>query len=77
MGDAKKIVVDGYPVEKLPEDLRVRLGATGVVRLTIEEPLVAGTKLRLVDLYGCGAGFYQSHGHEPAQFVSTLRDEWS
>lgn len=76
MGATKKIVVEGYPVENLPEDLRQRLGTTGVVTVTIEAARDSRSHRQLADLYGCGAGFYASHGHDPAAFVSGLRDEW-
>ena len=73
MPESAKIVIDHYPADKLPEDIR-RLVDTKNVRLTIEaEDLPEDRSLR--SFIGAGKGVYAS----PEQAVATIRhvrDEW-
>jgi hypothetical protein len=78
MGEMKTIVIEGYPVEKLPEDVRRQLDASLPVKLTVEQAAVSATtrQLSLTDLYGAHKGLYASQGLDPVDFVRSLRDEW-
>ncbi len=77
MGELKKIVVEGYPVERLPQELRDRLESQAPVRITIEQQS-AGTKepRPLHEMFGFAKGLYASQGLEPTDFIRQLRDEW-
>ncbi len=55
-----KIVVEHYPVSRLPADLREGLEASGTVRVTVEESELAGSPLR---------------GPSREEFLAQLRDE--
>ena len=75
-----KIVVEHYPVERLPEDLREGFGRGDSVRVTVEaDPPVAMTaaevvatmKRRLADRDNAGV----TVGEAVAR-IRALRDEW-
>lgn len=75
-----KIVVEHYPVEKLPEDLRVGLAPAGSVRVTVESDppvpmtaaeVVATMKRRLADRDNAGVTV-----EEAVARIRALRDEW-
>ncbi len=74
MGSTIKIVIEGYPVEKLPEELRARLVVGQPVRITLEQDEEQPKPLS--ELYGCHAGLYAAQGVDPADFIRQLRDEW-
>ena len=76
MTELKKVVVDGYPVENLPAELRARLDEHALVRITLEQG-AAGVEARpLHEMYGFAKGLYASHGQDPTEFIRQLRDEW-
>ena len=77
MTEVKKIVIEHYPVERLPDELRARLEAQSTVRLTIEPETEMPAEPRpLSELYGCAKGLYASQGLDPVEFIRQLRDEW-
>jgi hypothetical protein len=68
-----KIVLERYPVEKLPEDLRARLGGLHSVTLTLEEEKpVPFTRQDLLALKGKPAG----SSVNTFEGIRALRDEW-
>jgi hypothetical protein len=75
MGEMKKIVMDDYPVEKLPEEMRRGLESGQVVRVTIEtvEREAAATPESLISFFGAGKGCYSEE--EAVGFIRRLRDE--
>jgi hypothetical protein len=75
MGEYKKIVVDHYPVDQLPSDLRAGLEAGKSVRVTVEVPeTVSEPKRPLSYYFGKGTGAYA--GCDPVDEIRKLRDEW-
>ena len=77
MGDANKIVVPHYPVEKLPEDLRQGIAGGRMVRVTVEAEAPQSPEPRpLHEMYGFAAGHYASHGMDPVDAIRQMRDEW-
>jgi hypothetical protein len=72
MGKEIKIVVEHYPVERLPEELRRGLTTGETVRVTIE-PEVAKAAQDLLSLFGAGAGVYSEA--EAVSDIRALRDE--
>jgi hypothetical protein len=75
MGEMKTIVTDGYPVEKLPEELRRGLEGGQVVRVTVETMAGDSTATRrpLTSFFGSGKGCYTEQ--EAVDFIRRLRDE--
>ncbi|WP_371347330.1 hypothetical protein [Ancylobacter sp. IITR112] len=69
-------IVDNYPVERLPADLREGLERTGRVRLIIEAvspPDASDERLKeLLEL----AGRVSPIGDDPVARIRKLRDEW-
>lgn len=74
MSERRKIVVENYPVERLPEDLRQRIGSGGPVRVTLEES-PAVQRLPLSSYIGKGTGSYRSP-EDAVAAINALRDEW-
>lgn len=72
MGETKKIVVEHYPVDKLPEELRRGLASGDMVRVTME---AAGqpARLPLSSYYGTAAGCYTET--DAVDYIRKLRDE--
>ena len=74
-----KIVKEHYPVENLPEDLRVGLAQVGHVTLVIEaEPPAEGSpegryQALLADM---ATWVLDDDGEDSVQRVRALRDEW-
>lgn len=75
MGGTKRIVTDGFPVEKLPEELRRGLESGQVVRVTVETLAShsATTPTPLTSFFGSGKGCYSEE--EAVGFIRRLRDE--
>ena len=78
MGETIKIVVEGFPVELLPKELRERLTSDVAARITIEQAQDQGKKQPrpLHQMRGFAQGLYASQGIDPVDFVRQLRDEW-
>jgi hypothetical protein len=77
MGEGKKIVVDGFPVEKLPDELRRGIESGEVVRVTVESCVAEFSTTRpLSEFFGCAKDLYASQGVDPADYIRKLRDEW-
>jgi len=81
MGDQKTIVVEHYPVERLPDDIRERIarsiGDGPFVKLHIEVdalPADAGSTRPFDHYFGKGDGTYS--GLDPIDDIRKLRDEW-
>ena len=81
MGETKKVVVEHYPVESLPLELRCGIESGQMVRVTVEsktsgsgdgEPTVARRSLR--SFLGSAPGLYESP-QEAVDFIRALRDE--
>jgi hypothetical protein len=75
-----KIVVEHYPVERLPEDLRAGLHAAVSVKITVEaeddggmavDDVVAAARRRLAARDGGGVSM-----EEAVARIRSLRDEW-
>lgn len=76
MGEIGKIVVEHYPVEKLPEDLRRGLEAGQVVRVTVEAEAASDPAPRpLHELRGSAKGLFKTP-EDAVAFIRALRDEW-
>ncbi len=77
MGEGKKIVVEHYPAERLPEDLRRALGSTaGQVRITVESETRgngSSEAVTLAGMIGTGRGVYAEG--EVVDAIRALRDE--
>lgn len=75
MGEVRKIVVEHYPVERLPDDLRIAAGDAERVRITVErEDARMGDAARAIGaLQGAGKGCYTED--EAVEFIRSLRDE--
>ncbi len=77
MGEATKRIVEHFPVDKLPEELRQGIESGRSVRVTVEPDDVAAPEPRpLHEMYGFAAGLYASQGLDPVAFIRQLRDEW-
>ncbi len=78
MGEIAKHVIEHFPVDKLPPELRQGLESGKYVRITVEEassPMVESAPRRLTDLIGAGKGVYGSP-EEALAGIRALRDEW-
>jgi hypothetical protein len=75
MGETKKIVTDGFPVERLPEELRRGLESGQLVRVTVETMLgdTVAARAPLTSFFGSGKGCYSET--EAVDFIRRLRDE--
>lgn len=74
MGETKKIVVEHYPVERLPEELRRGLDSGKMVRVAVEGEAQSQLPRRsLRSFYGSGKGCYTEE--EAVNFIRGLRDE--
>lgn len=77
MGETTKIIVEHFPVDKLPEELRQGIESGRKVRVTVEPDDVQAPAPRpLHEMYGFAAGLYASQGIDPVDFIRQLRDEW-
>ena len=69
-------IVENYPVEKLPPDLREGLGQGEKVRVIIEEiPSLDTSEERLQELLDM-ARRASPIGDDPVKRIRKLRDEW-
>jgi hypothetical protein len=64
------IVVEHFPVEKLPEELRGPFAPDARVTVTIAQEPPTATRRRLQDFIGAGKGAYRS----PEHVLQELRD---
>lgn len=79
MGETKKIVVESFPVERLPDELRRGIENGQIVRVTIEAEdttrvLPHTGRRTLRSFVGSAPGLYPNPG-EATQFIRSLRDE--
>lgn len=74
MGETRKIIIDSYPAEKLPEDLRRQISAK-TVRITMETEETAVPRKPLSSYVGAGKGLYATP-EEALKAIRSLRDEW-
>ena len=74
MGETRKIIIDSYPAEKLPEDLRRQISAK-TVRITMETEETPVPRKPLSSYVGAGKGLYATP-EEALEAIRSLRDEW-
>ena len=76
MGERKKIVVEHFPVDRLPEELRRGLDAGTTARIIVEPEVKPSTSLPPLTSYlGAAQGVYT--GPEDAvSAIRALRDDW-
>lgn len=74
MGETRKIIIDSYPAEKLPEDLRRQISAK-TVRITMETEETEVPRKPLSSYVGAGKGLYATP-EEALEAIRSLRDEW-
>lgn len=78
MGESKKIVVEHFPVDRLPEELRRGLESGQMVRVTVEEAVggeaVEGSS-RLRAFLGAASGRY-GDPEDVVREIGQQRDEW-
>ena len=76
MGEMKRMVIENYPADKLPEELRRGLETGTLVRVTIESEVgtEASPKRSLASFLGTGKGCYTEE--EAVSYIRKLRDEW-
>ena len=74
MTEIKKIVIEHFPVDRLPEELRRGIESGQMVRVVVEAepPVTVGS---IMDLFGGAKGAY-ANPEEAVAFVRALRDEW-
>ncbi len=75
MGEIKKIAVEHYPAERLPEDLLRAVGGAGPVRITVERETLPATAeaVAISKFQGAGKGCYLED--EVVGVIRTLREE--
>ena len=73
MGENKKIVVEHYPVDRLPEELRRGLEAGALVTITVEPDRTIVQPRRSFSEFFGNAG--RAHD-DPVADIRKLRDEW-
>lgn len=75
MGETKKIDIEHFPVEKLPDELRRGIESGQLVRVTVESDIQEETSARqpLRSFFGAGKGCYTEQ--EAVSFIRQLRDE--
>lgn len=74
MSEKRKIIVEDYPVEKLPEDLRRGIEQLGKVRVTVETANTDRGK-PLASFVGSARGCYATP-EDAVSAIRSLRDEW-
>ena len=76
MGETGRIVVEHYPVDKLPDDLRQGLESGELVRITVEREFNPhNTDRSLTSFVGSAKGIYATP-EEAVAAIRALRDEW-
>lgn len=73
MGEHSKIVVEHFPVDRLPDELRQGLEPGMTARIVIEPDDVEPRRRKLSHLLGCGRGVYTEE--EAVSVIRKLRDE--
>jgi len=76
MGETKKIVIEHYPVERLPEELRRGLEAGQSVRVTVEQPTEDAPTPRPSPPLSSYFGKLERVHADPVEDIRKLRDEW-
>jgi hypothetical protein len=75
-----KIVIEHYPVSRLPEDIRAAVGGTGAVRVTVEQeglkPQTAAEVVAQLRREKADPGFQGTTMAEAVARIRALRDEW-
>ena len=71
MDEPLRIVVEHYPAEKLPGNLRGPFPPDSKVTITVVQELPASPRRKLTDLIGAGSGLYSS----PEDVLEYLRAE--
>ena len=76
MGEVTKIVVENYPVDRLPEDLRRGLEKAGIVTITLEagQGTASAPRRSLRSFIGSAPGVY-ANSDEAVDYIRRLRDE--
>ena len=77
MGETKKIVVEGFPVEQLPEAVRGDIERGQRVRVTVEltEPSpITNPRRTMRSFLGSAPGLYESP-QQVVEYIRALRDE--
>lgn len=79
MSETKKIVVERFPVDRAPEELRLRVPGKAAVRVILEAgPGQGGAEpRRLLDFYGSSKGLCVYQGIDATAFIRQLRVEWN
>jgi hypothetical protein len=76
MTEIKRIVVEHFPVSRLPDELRAGLAEGACVTVTVEaESAPVGPRRPLTSYIGAGKGAYASPEEAVAE-IRKLRDEW-
>jgi hypothetical protein len=77
MGEGKKIVVENYPLEKLPADLQAMLETGKPVRIVLEQASeeTAAPRKKFSEFIGSAPGRYRDADEIVAE-IRALRDEW-
>jgi hypothetical protein len=73
MDEPFRIVIEHYPAEKLPEELRGSLPPKSRVTVTVAEEVLAPPRRKLQDFIGAGKGLYRSPEHV-LEFLREGRD---
>jgi hypothetical protein len=63
MDETKRHIVEHYPAEKLPEELRGDIPAASTVTVTVAEDAPKLPRRKLTDFIGAGRGLYKSPEH--------------
>lgn len=74
MGAPRILVVDNYPAQSLPEDLRRGLGDEALVRVTVEAKDIEKA-IPLTSFVGSAKGCYPKP-EDAVDAIRGLRDEW-
>ena len=72
MGEQGKIVIEHYPVDNLPDDLKQGLEAGAWVTITVEAELQPSSLQSVIELFGKVGRVH----HDPVADIRKLRDEW-
>ena len=78
MGEHKRIVIEDYPVENLPEELRGGIETGHRVTVTVEDrvkPAIPDFETKLTRFWGACA-YRGTTAEEAVARVRALRDEW-
>jgi hypothetical protein len=77
MKDSRRVVIENYPVERLPDELRGGLDPSHRARITVEDasvgPSIKAARLRR---YFGAAKHKNTSVEEAVERVRALRDEW-